>query len=88
MDIPLAPYADLARSYVEGEIEARAFETAFLRLFKTDERLFGPADYEALEELFWAVDSYCADPELRDERDLDEPQLRRYVQDFLDRISA
>ena len=40
--------------------------------------------WRALNELFLDTDAYCADPDLRDENDLDEKQLLASAQRALD----
>jgi hypothetical protein len=72
----LDPYVHLMKSFVENEIDASEFERRYLSLFKSDTNSWTEAEYESLNNLFAEVDAFCADPELRDENDIDEEQLK------------
>ena len=73
----LRVYHGLISSFVDGKKAAGEFEAEFLREFKQETVRFGALIFDALDELFADVDAYCADPDLRDDDDLDEEQLRR-----------
>jgi uncharacterized membrane protein YheB (UPF0754 family) len=70
------PYETLTNSFVQGQISATKFETEYLKLFEYDKTDFTEEEYKILNRLFWAVENFCSQPELRDEGDLDENQLR------------
>lgn len=70
------PYIDLLRSFGHKEITAASFESQYLDMYKNDSTDWSEAEFEILEELFFAVDSFCLEDNLRDEDDLDENQLR------------
>ena len=72
----LDPYVHLMKSFVENKIDANEFERRYLSMFKSDTNSWTEAEYETLNNLFGEVDAFCADPELRDEGDIDEEQLR------------
>ena len=72
----LDPYVHLMQSFVENKIDANEFERRYLSMFKSDTNSWTEAEYENLNNLFAEVDAFCADPELRDENDIDEEQLR------------
>jgi hypothetical protein len=84
MPATLQDYVDLLDSYLCGKIAARSFERRFLSAWQnagdpiTDaEREAGDAASRALEELFYAVDSFRSRIEDRDpDLDLDEEALR------------
>ncbi|WP_071655492.1 colicin immunity domain-containing protein [Mangrovactinospora gilvigrisea] len=86
MDTRIEPFLIIASAMLQRRIKAPEFETVFLALFR------GPAGEirgdagDAVSRLFSAVDSYCADPELRDDHDLDEQSLRLEVARFIERV--
>lgn len=45
---------------------------------------FDESSFSALNDLFFDVDSYCADPSLRDDGDLDEQELRSRAKETLE----
>ncbi|WP_157829653.1 colicin immunity domain-containing protein [Nocardioides alpinus] len=70
----------LIDDYRAGAVAVDVFESRFLALH-SEMPLGTPAVYSsAVEELFWAVESYVAEPELRSEGDLDESALRSAVE--------
>ena len=74
---PLDKYISLLNQFVSGAITAPEFEMSYLEMFKHDEDQTDiPAfAWRVLNELFLDTDAYCADPDLRDEDELDEKQL-------------
>lgn len=72
-------YRDILRKFVDDEIDAIEFETKYLNLYKTDTTKWQKGIVSILYELFSDVDAFCSDPELRDEEDLDENQLKECV---------
>lgn len=66
-------------AFSSGRRSAEAFERQYLDLFKSDGALRAPEIFNAVEDVFFAVDEYCGDPELRGEYDIDEDQLRDRV---------
>jgi hypothetical protein len=83
----LDPYVHLMKSFVENEIDASEFERRYLSLFKSDTNSWTEAEYESLNHLFAEVDAFCADPELRDENDIDEEQLKEATKMTLKRLA-
>lgn len=75
----LTPYIELMYRFCERKITASEFEEKFLTLYKNDPTNWSSVEFQALEEVFGAVDAFCADDELRDEDDLDEEQLLSQV---------
>jgi hypothetical protein len=72
----LEPYIDLIGLLLNDSINAPQFESRFLQIFKSESTTFPPDVFHILDELFAAVDAFCPDPELCDEHDLNEKQLR------------
>lgn len=76
---------------LSGEMSAPDFESAFLsartREINEGERPDGRLE-EALSQIFFAVDRYVRDPDLRDQpEDLDDAGLVAAVREQRDRIS-
>jgi len=88
MQQPLAPYLDLLTSFTQSKLSATEFESRFFELFKHDETDWPEPVFLVLDRLFGAVDAFCVDPKLREERDLDEEQLRSVCQETLTSLLA
>jgi hypothetical protein len=72
-----ARYAELISRFVDGQISAPEFETAYLTLFKNDKDQVPGREFNILDGLFADVDDYTADPELRERAGgMDDEQLR------------
>lgn len=71
----LTPYINLLSSFVAGNISATDLETQYLNLYKNDATLFPDEEFFILDDLFGNIDAFVANPNLRDEDDLDEKQL-------------
>jgi hypothetical protein len=75
MNSLISSYKDLIILFTEKkEITASEFETEFLKLFKSDES-YDENLYEIIKPLFYAVEDFCSNIEIRDDDDLDENQL-------------
>jgi hypothetical protein len=72
---------------VTGVINAHQFEIMYLEMFKNETNELPENIYEALNNLFLDVDSYCRDPELREKGDLDDKGLLSRAKDTLEKIS-
>ena len=83
----LDPYLHLMKSFVENKIDAKEFEGRYLSMFKSDTNSWTEAEYENLNSLFAEVDAFCADPQLRDENDIDEEQLKEATRMTLMKLS-
>lgn len=66
-------------AFSSGRSPTETFERQYLDLFKSDTAFRAPAIFNAVEDVFFAVDEYCGDPDLRGEYDIDEDQLRDRV---------
>jgi len=66
----------LIKRFLRQKISASAFETAYLELRR--ESINAGNDYceDILDELFIDLDAFCSDPDLFDEGDLTEKELR------------
>lgn len=72
-------YATLARSFVNDEISASQFEDAYLTLFRNETKYLPKEFASPINEIFYDVDAYVADPALREDGDLDDEQLKERV---------
>lgn len=84
----LEQYIALISSFVADKIPAADFEREYLKLFKADETEWPEAEFAILDELFGEVDAFCADPQLRDENDLDEYELKERSKMALERLQS
>ncbi|TQN32815.1 self-protective colicin-like immunity protein [Haloactinospora alba] len=84
---PVAPYVELCRQFVRGGMTASCFESLFLVMYKSEMREL-ESHYSDMAELFWAVDAYCPDPDIRDSSDLDEEQLRSAARGFVEAVQG
>jgi len=78
----------LISSFVAGKIEAADFEREYLKFFKEDATAWPETEFAILDELFGEVDGFCDDPELRDENDLDEYELKEKGKMALERLQS
>jgi hypothetical protein len=60
-----AKYRDLISDFIDGQLSADNFESMYLKVFKADEDQVPSPEFDVLEKLFFAIDDYVADPELR-----------------------
>ena len=81
-------YLDLMRDFLADQISASDFERRYLDLFQNDKIARPEHTFRDLNDLFFDVDAFCGDPELRDGDDLDEDQLRASVRSAVERLSA
>ncbi len=83
----LEKYVLLITQFVSGIITASQFEVSYLKLFKEEQAELPTHAYDALNNLFLDTDAYCADPDLRDDEDLDEKQLLASAERTLSTLS-
>ena len=83
----LEKYISLLTQFVSGVITAPQFEALYLKMFKEEQSTLPAYAYDALNKLFLDTDAYCADPDLRDDEDLNEKQLLVSAQRALDVLS-
>ncbi len=92
----LRQHRALIADFVSGAVSADQFETTYLAQYKADPTLWTQDLFDILDGLFFDVDDYVSDAELRAEAGgLDGPELRlraevalrqleRYVRDARD----
>ena len=84
----IQPYIDLVEKFITDQIDAQGFEKLFLELFKKDSTQFNEREYEILNNLFYDVEDFCANPDIRDDEDLDEKQLKTRSKKHLEKLRA
>ena len=84
----IAEYVALIGRLVEGVIDARAFQAEYFAIFKSDSTMHPEVAFHVLDKLFAMTDSFVADPDLREEGDLDEHQLREEAASALRKLRA
>jgi hypothetical protein len=84
----LADYIQLIDSFVRGQISGLEFEQAYLQMFREETTIRPEPEYDILDGLFFGVDAFCADPDLRSADDIDEEQLRAEARTALGRLRA
>lgn len=72
----LNPYIHLINSFIENKIDANEFEGRYLSMFKEDTTDWTEEEYQNLNYLFGEVDAFTPAPELRNQDEIDEDQLR------------
>ena len=82
-----AKYILLLTQYINGNITASQFEAAYLDMFKAEASKLQEDVYEVLNNLFLDVDSYCSDPVLRDDEDLDDEGLLSSAKEALTKLT-
>jgi hypothetical protein len=87
-NIALEAYIDLIKMFLNNSIDAQQFESRFLDRFKREPTFYPNKIFAILDELFAAVDAFCPDPELRDDHDLSEEQLRIKAAESLARLTG
>ncbi|MFE4515582.1 colicin immunity domain-containing protein [Kitasatospora sp. NPDC056783] len=86
MDSRVVPFVVVSKAFAEGRISASEFEVVFLALFRAIDANLDAGSARAVDTLFSAVDSYCPDPDIRDDFDVDEEMLRAASMDFLENV--
>ncbi|MEP7021730.1 MAG: colicin immunity domain-containing protein [Pseudonocardiales bacterium] len=73
----LRPHRELIADFVSGAVTADQFETRYLAQYKADPTLWTQDLFAILDGLFFHVDDYVSDPDLRARAGgLDGPGLR------------
>ncbi|HYL05983.1 MAG TPA: colicin immunity domain-containing protein [Thermoanaerobaculia bacterium] len=87
-NVTIAEYVALIGRLVEGAIDARSFQYEYFAIFKNDSTMHPEDAFNVLDRLFAMTDSFVADPDLREEGDLDEHQLREAAASALRKLRA
>jgi len=83
----LEHYISLITQFVTGKITASQFEASYLEMFKNETRELPEDAYDVLNDLFSNVDTYCGDPELRDDDDLEDAELLNNAKQALKKLT-
>lgn len=68
-------YLNLIRPYTDGQKSASEFMHKYLYEFKHEDITTSDVEFETLNNLFFAAEAYCDDPELRGKHDIGKKQL-------------
>lgn len=80
--VMLANYEPILRRFVRHEIAGQEFETEFLKTWRGHKHQAHSPQLDIINEIFYDVDEYVDDPELRERAGgLDTATLRTRVQD-------
>ena len=88
MNHRLTPYRNLLSSFVVGNISATDCESQYFLLYKNETTLFPDEEFFVLDKLFGDIDAFVADPNLRDEDDLDEEELQGHCLVALEKLTT
>jgi len=86
----IQPLVSVIEAFLSRAIDAPTFERRYLDTdYACGHEPWTEAEYQILQELFWAVDGFVADPALRDsDDDLSEEQLRAEAARVLQALRA
>jgi hypothetical protein len=76
------PWRTLVEDFVNGRLDAPTFERRYIELYRL-EAVRGASIRFAVDQLFYEVDAYCADPALRGPQDIDQVELQRAAEKAL-----
>lgn len=79
-------YVNLIDDLLNSKIPIDIFERVFLYVSKRDNEL-SKSEEEIILKLFYAVEDYVSDPEIRDESDLNEEDLLRVAKETLQELN-
>lgn len=78
-------YIALIDAFVRGKIQPGIFEKEYLKLFKND-NIRSDEEFVILDKIFADVDAFCNEPELCDEDDIDEYELKQRCVGYLGKL--
>jgi len=81
----IAFYINLINDLIEGKISPSSFERIFPYVFNRDDNL-NKDEYTILNKLYYVVEDYVSNPEIRDENDLNDEDLFREAIETLHRL--
>ena len=86
MRVSLNSYIQLTSDYLYGNISAKCFEYIYLKTFIEEIGEMTGEEYAILNDLFMDVESFCDNPDLIDEDDIGEEELRKRCQAALGKL--
>lgn len=75
----------LMKDFINDKIDANTFQTYFFRLLHKDDVFFNNY-YDAMQSLFYDVEEYCPNKELRNTDEIDEIALKNSTINALNQI--
>ncbi|WP_033916198.1 colicin immunity domain-containing protein [Campylobacter sputorum] len=67
-------FLDLMRDFIDDKIDANTYQTYFFKLLHED--IFFDKHYDVMQNLFYDVEEYCADKNLKGDNEIDENKLK------------
>ncbi len=77
MKINIDSYIGFISDYLNNRISVQCFEYAYMKYFLEENCKMSSEEYLILNGLFMDVESFCSDPALIDEHDIDENELQK-----------
>jgi hypothetical protein len=75
----------LMKDFINDKIDANTFQTYFFRLLHKDDVFFNNY-YDVMQSLFYDVEEYCPNKELRNTDEIDEIALKNSTINALNQI--
>ena len=79
-------YLSIIQQFTEGELSAADFSIRYMDEFIEEDSDFSEEVYIILQTLFAEAEAYCENPELRDERDINEAELMEVALDTEEKL--
>ena len=76
LDLVITKYKTIISGFINGDISANEFKSQYMDSFKNEKTNLPDEPHDDLNYLFSSADSFCNDPELFEDGDLNEEQLR------------
>jgi hypothetical protein len=81
-------YVNIMKRYLDGTESVDEFKRLYIAALKNENEMKGEIIFPLLQRVFSALDCFCDDPDLMDEFDIDEEQLKREVNDSYQKLSG
>jgi hypothetical protein len=69
-------FIDLLVAFVDGTINSNEFERNYIKYFLKENSFESGQTYDILSKVFWDIEDYVEDDDLRDDDELDTESLR------------
>ncbi|MEM6272600.1 MAG: colicin immunity domain-containing protein [Bacteroidota bacterium] len=79
-------YLKIITAYTIREISIYEFQKNYFLMVKTEEKMFPPQVFKVIGTLFSDLDSYCEDPELWEEGDLNAQEILKNAKTALHKL--
>ena len=78
-------YINLIEDLLANKILPEAFERVFPYVFNRDNEI-NQKEYKILNRLFMAAEDFVSNPEIRDDTDIDEDELKKIAKEVLEEL--